>query len=194
MRIKGLNSAYYGTEKRIMDATAKILKDNYSICIRTRDISREAGIALSSFYIHYHSLRELMDKNKERFITGLERVVELQINEDASIERKIRNILFYFYRYRAFLRVVCISRNTEVIDIAISKLKPLNREYMPRYDSYIKKCLYNMLAAEFIAEINLWWHEDFSIKHMPEHARHIAIFIRSTPKIYASIYSQNHNM
>ena len=71
MRNRKANAVYSKTEQRILDALVKKLKEERSINVRTARVSLEAGIALSSFYIHYDSLSDLIIKNEQKLLSEL---------------------------------------------------------------------------------------------------------------------------
>ena len=193
MRQKRYNSVYFGTEKRILIAFAKLLKDHHSVDIRTSEVVREAGIATSSFYIHYHSLIDIIDKNERLILTGLDKIVSIQMQENSTIEKKLNNILFYLYRYRELLDVICGTHSISSPLNIMNHIRAIIECGWPNYCNTVRQRLYNLIIAEYLAELQLWWQEQFSIDFIPTHAKRLAYFTVNTPRFYAAIYHVDRN-
>ncbi len=189
MRKSGLNSAYSKTEKRILAAFAKILKDNHLITVKTQDISKEAGIATSSFYIHYHSLSDLMIKNEAMITDGLKKLVYAEMRSNTSNERRLNNVLLFLYRHKEFLDITVLSKNVDFSLNIVSCIKPIAEYGWPKYSESIQIGLESIISAEYVAEINLWRKEHYSIDKISMHAHHMAYFTITAPKFYAALFN-----
>ena len=71
MRKHGQNKNYFDTEKKLLSALARVLKEKRSFNIKTREVSREAKLAYSSFYIHHKSLSELVRAYEEAILSDV---------------------------------------------------------------------------------------------------------------------------
>lgn len=188
MRQKGNNSIYRGTEKHILRALSKILKQHSPIRIKTCEISKAAGLANSSFYIHYKSLSDLVVKNEAKLLAGLEELLNRQACEQNSLESDFRNILLYLHQYRDYLTVVTHAKNLALPVAALNLLKTVIERDWSDYGCHTNNCLNRILCAEFIAEFSLWHDEAYSVDTIPEHAHRFAYFTQNTPKFFSQIY------
>ena len=189
MRRKGLNSAYCRTEKQILNALTKILREKSIINIKVKDIVKDACIATSSFYLHYNSVNSIIMKNEERILRGVRYVVAVEQKRTSSLDDKMREILCLLYRYREYLDVIGYSSNIRTPIEIIKCMEPILIRSWPTYSESITEKLKNMLYAECYAELNLWWKEQFSFDNLYVHAHHLALISITTPKVYASMYA-----
>ena len=189
MRRKGQNSAYYGTEKLILNALSKILREKSSIQVKVKEVSETAGIAMSSFYLHYSSLDEVISKNEQKIADYVNHVVEIELSKNSPAIDSISKILYYLYRHRDYLDVIGYSCNFRFAIKVISCLAPLLERSWPNYPVPIKSRLSNLLIMECCAELNLWWKEGFSFNTIKTHAKNLVYISTATPKIYASMYA-----
>jgi len=189
MRNRKANAVYSKTEQRILDALVKKLKEERSINVRTARVSLEAGIALSSFYIHYDSLSDLIIKNEQKLLSELkEYLIKKNYYKNLTIEGQYRNILLFLRRYRAFLDVSIKTDNIETLLKIIDLLKPIIKQTWPTYNISLSSKLYRLVAMEYIFELQLWSAEDYSVVKISEHAHHLCYLSRHAPQFYATLY------
>jgi hypothetical protein len=188
MRRKENNSVYRGTEKNILRALSKILRADRPICIKTCEISKAAGLANSSFYVHYDSLHDLIFKNEAKLLAGLKKLFKKQMKEHNSLETDFKAILLYLYKYRDYLNVVIRAKNVGLPVTILNLLKQIIERDWLDYGYKTNKCLSRLIFAEFIAEFSLWHDEDYSIETIPKHAHHFAYFSKNTQRFFAAIY------
>lgn len=189
MRISGQNSAYFGTEKRILNALSSILRDRSTVHIKVKDVADVAGIAISSFYLHYKSLDDVITKYERKIVSGIARIVKTELTKNSPPIEAMKKALYFLYRHRDYLDIVGYSSNIKFSIEVISNLVPLLEKPWPKYPEDIKRKLENMLTLECCAELNLWWNEGFSFSKIAEHAGHLVLISITTPKIYASMYA-----
>ena len=190
MIIAKQNSVYAKTEKRILKALYKVLKHNRSISLRVRTLTRETGIATSSFYIHYNSLTDLLDVNERRILGDLDKTIRMNMkNENQSEEKFYCNILICLYRYRELLKVFFITENFETPLKAIRHMKPFAVRRWNNYGLKTNEFIYEHYAYSVLAELNLWYKENFDFNRLEKHANHIAKINRLIPTFYTPIYS-----
>ena len=189
MRKPGQNSAYFGTEKRILNALSSILRDRSSVHIKVKDVASVAGIASSSFYIHYKSLDDVISRNEHRIVNGVTHIIKTELVKNSSPAEIMKKSLYFLYRHRDYLDIVGYSCNVKFSIAVIMCLLPVLEKSWPKYPEEIRRKLENMLVLECCAELNLWWNEKFSFNKIAEHAGHLVYISVSTPKIYASMYA-----
>lgn len=187
MRKKGQSTSYYGSEKEILDAFAKLLDQNRSANIKVTDITTEAGLAASSFYIHYRSVGDLIEVNEKRILDAVDRTLSSPGFDKLTVQGKWRNILFALYKYHEVLDIMVKTRNIELFEkvfddiertVITSQLgnKPLNKDL----SHIIKLCL--------IAELDFWQKEHLSIDYIPVCACHLAFISSCAPRFFARMY------
>ena len=188
MRPPKNNSVYFGTEKRLLTAAAKVFKRRHFLGAKATEISHAAGLAESSFYIHYHSLPDLIDKNETKLIKGMKKVVKQARRNDDNLEWAFRNILLYLRSYRDFLGIVA---ETDNISLPLQIIHPLKHLIVKKWNNYGKETndkLFRMFEFMCMADFSVWYSEGFSIKTLMRHSRHLAYLANNTPRFFAQIY------
>ncbi|MBP5511875.1 hypothetical protein J6X90_00595 [Candidatus Saccharibacteria bacterium] len=183
MRRKGTNSVYLGSEKSLLDALSKILNENRSFYIRPIDITKEANLAKSSFYIHYSSVQNLIEVNEKKVLNAIERLIQSDRYKRLSSEGKWRNILYCLYQYREYLTVIIKSENIGFQ----RKLFTLLKDNTPtsRLNWCIKnEKLVNVTIYCLIAVLEMWQKEGFNIDKIAEYAQKLNQISASTPHFF----------
>ena len=193
MRRPRNNRSYFDAERRILSATGKILNLKRAVSIKVREISRAAGLANSSFYIHYHSLSDLIEKNEKQILSDIElEVKKLLKDETCSLEKGYRNILFTLYKHKNYLNVIIKASNIEVSTKVMKILRPFITKNWSNYGTKVNDIVFHHLSAVAIAEIILWRKEQFSIDKISLHAHNLALLTNNAPKSLASIYYETY--
>ncbi|MBR1802241.1 TetR/AcrR family transcriptional regulator [Candidatus Saccharibacteria bacterium] len=188
MRRSKSNSTYFGTEQRLLHAAAKVLKEKHALGVKTREISREAGLANSSFYIHYKSLSDLIDKNEAKILDAIDHVIDREQKVGSSTETILRNILFVLRKHQDVLDIVIGSENLSLPLKAMAKLRPLITRSWNSYGEKADDAIYRLVEFQFMAEVSIWKSEDFSIDTLSKHASHLAFFSANAPRLFIQIY------
>ncbi|MBR1875165.1 TetR/AcrR family transcriptional regulator [Candidatus Saccharibacteria bacterium] len=189
MKKSGKNKTYFSTEKRILCALTKVLRRKKSISVYAREISREAKISSSAFYLHYHSLPDLIEENESKILTGLNKEVRRILKrKHRTLESSYRNILIYLYQYREVLDVCIETENVGTLMKIMRILKPIITEKWNSYGIRVDEKIFAQFCANAIIEITLWKRERFLIDEIPNHAKNLAKITNFTPKIFAQIY------
>lgn len=189
MRRHAENTVYFGTDRKIIKAVGRVLKNNRSFGIKTREVSREAKVANSSFYIHYRSLTNLIEENENKILVNLNTEIKrIMKNKDHTLESGYRNILLVLYKYRDFLTVIIETENIGTLIKIAKYLKPFTTEKWGSYGEKANKQIFSQFTANFIAEIFFWKRERFSVDEIPYHAHNLTFLTIDAPKTYAKIY------
>jgi AcrR family transcriptional regulator len=187
MRRSKENSAYAGTERQILLATAKVLRKKHFLGVRVCDISKEAGIANSSFYGHYKSLSDLIDKNQKKICSGLDHIIEREASS-RDFDGLYKSILLYLYAHREFLDIIVQSRNVDLPLAVLDKLRPIVTKGWNHYGSDVDNSIYCLFELQCMAEIAIWQKEGFSIDALGLHAHHLSYFSINAPRLFVQIY------
>lgn len=188
MRRKGTSSVYLGSEKSLLDALSKLLDEHRSFYIRPRDITREADLASSSFYIHYSSVQNLIEVNEKKVLNAVERLINSDKYRRMPSEVKWRNILYCLYQYREYLAIVIKSENIGLL----RKLFILIKDNTPttRLNWCIKnERLVNTTIYCLISVLELWQKEDFNIDKIEEYAKRLNQISASTPHFFWQFFT-----
>ena len=188
MRHPKNNSVYFGTERRLLKATAKVLKKRHYLGLRTSEISRTAGLAGSSFYIHYRSLSDLIDKNQQKILKGLNRIIIQEKRHSGGLESFFRNVLLYLHLHRELLDLVVEVENVQLPLLVTHKIRPIVTRNWNSYGKKIDDRIYLLFEFNCIAEFSIWRSEKFSIDTLVEHSRRLTYFATNTPRFFAQIY------
>ncbi|MDO4967186.1 MAG: hypothetical protein Q4E70_00225 [Candidatus Saccharibacteria bacterium] len=189
MRRHGQNKNYFDTEKKLLSALARVLKEKRSFNIKTREVSREAKLAYSSFYIHHKSLSELVRVYEEAILSDVNLELKKALKtQNYSLEKSYQNILLALYRHRELLSVIINSRNIELPVKVIKTLKPLIVKDWRSYGRKTDEIIFYQLSAEIMTEIILWKTERFAVDEISKHAHRLAILTNNAPKQFAPLY------
>ena len=189
MRGHGKNKCYFNTEKRLLAALVRVLRRKRSLCIRTLDVSKEASLASSSFYIHHKNLVELIEINEQKILSAVSSETKrIMKNKNRSLESSYRNILLTLYRHREIISATIESKNIELPVKIIKRLKPLITENWTSYGRRTDSFIFYQCSSEIMAEIVFWRSERFSVDEIPRHAHNLAIMTKNAPKNFAPIY------
>ena len=186
MRQKGLNSVYLGSEKEILDALSRLLENRRSFNIRAIDITREAGLAKSSFYIHYSSVKNLIEVNEKKILNAVEKVINSQGFEKMTIESRWRNILLALYRYHEFLDITIKAGNTNLMHKILNMTKDIT--IFPQNARILNDELIKVTNQCIISVLERWQKDNFSIDSIPIHAHSIACISASAPRFFWQIF------
>lgn len=183
MRIKGQNSCYFGSERDILHALAKLLDEKRSFNIRVNDLTKEANLASATFYFHYHSIAHLVDSNEKIVMRSIDRELNSSDFDNLSLQGKWRNILFCLYKYREFVDIMIKTRNFLFLERILKEVAPKiinERDLFYRNDS-----IRHAVKFSIIAELDLWQEEKFNVDEIPSHAAHLAYVTTSAPHFFA---------
>ena len=188
MRIRKNNSTYSKTDRRIIAAAARVFRRRHHLTISAKEISREAGIASSSFYIHYHSLAELIDKNESKIIDGIKKILRKKNISSDSLEDIFRSVLFFLYKNRDLIEIIidseCLAIQMKVMDT----LRPHITRAWLSYKSEVMDRLFHLVSFSFVAEISIWKKENFSVDTILRHAHRLAVMSESIPRLFVQLY------
>ena len=188
MRKHGCNSVYFGSEKKILKAFSKVLVETRSVNVKTRQISKAAGIANSSFYIHYHSLTDLIEKNEEKILDGLNLEVRKMARKYCSLEQAYRNILLYLYKHRDFLDIIMKIKNVETPMKILRYIKPLIDENWERFGDKVSEYIFLQFSFTAMVEFLTWQSERYSLEKIGKHAHNLANLTISAPSYFGKLY------
>ncbi len=188
MRIRGSNSVYSDTERRILIASANLLKEKHSVNIKIREVSKAAGIACSSFYLHYRSINDLIDVQSKRVLDDVRGLVDKLLTEKSSTEKKLLKLLIFLYKRRELLTLIDTTGNINLLAKIMKEIRPISEKGWLKYSNSITVGLKNMLVAEYIAELRLWSKENYSVNYLEVHAHRLAYFTINTPRFFAAVY------
>lgn len=172
-----------------MNALSKILREKNSVQIKVKDVAEVAGIAMSSFYLHYRSLDEVISRNEKKITDYINHFIEIELNKQSSMNDSMSKILYYLYRHREYLDVIGYSCNFKIAINIITCLTPLLKRSWPNYPARINDKLTNILIMECCAELNLWWQEGFTFDTIKTHAKNLVYISIATQKVYAAMYA-----
>jgi len=189
MRKHGQNKNYFDTEKKLLSALARVLKEKRSFNIKTREVSREAELAYSSFYIHHKNLSELVRVYEEAILLDVNlELKKILKTKNYPLEKGYQNILLALYRHRELLSVIINSRNIELPVKIVKALEPLIIKDWRSYGRKTDEKIFYQLSAEIMVEIVFWKTERFAVDEIPKHAHHLAILTSNAPKQFAPLY------
>lgn len=189
MRRPRNNRAYFNADRRILQATGKILKLKRTVSIKVCEISRVAGLAKSSFYIHYRSLSDLIEQNEQKILDNIDKeVTKILKDKDRTLEKSYRNVLLIFRQHKDFLGVAIRSNNVEMLIKVMKILKPVVTENWNDYGRKTNDAIFRQFSANAIVEISLWKSERFAVDEISKHARNLSALTRAAPKNFTSIY------
>lgn len=101
----------------IQDATMRVIARKGMAAATMQEIAEEAGVAKGTIYLYFRDRDELVEKTFERAITELHRRVDIALESEASIERKLRAVLAaemeFFREHREFFRLYINFRYPE---------------------------------------------------------------------------------
>lgn len=187
MRQKGINTAYYGSEKSIMDAFSKLLGENHSFNIRPGDITKKAGLAKSSFYIHYRSVPDLIEVNEQKVLNSVTEAIGVNGFDILSPETKWRNILMNLYKYHEILGIMMKARNYELSEKILDKIEK-NVIICPQNQKIMNDNLMNITRKCLMSELDLWSNEDFDVDEISSHAHRLAYISTCAPRFFWQIF------
>ena len=115
------------TEKSIHDALISLLQKYDFESLTIEDLTYEADINKSTFYLHYQSLGQLFSSLEDDFVAGLSSAT-FQVEETAGGEL-LKTIMSYLYKNKALAYAVLsnsgFSLNDKLVTIFKKFLKPL---------------------------------------------------------------------
>lgn len=189
MRKSCENSVYSDTEKRILRALNNKLKEKRISSIKTNEISREAGIANSSFYNHYRSLSDLLERNEKKILEDIgQEVRKLLRKKDYSIEKGYELILLKLYQHRDFLSIIIKIEGSDFFQKMSLKLKPFITRKWIGYGASVDEKIFRQLSANITEEIKIWRSERFSPNKISKHAHNLTTLTNNAQRNYAPIY------
>lgn len=177
--------SYYGSEKEILGAFSKLLDEKNAYNIRAIDITREAGLAKSSFYAHYKSIGDLVDTNENRVLKGINSVLASPGFEKLTPQGKWRNILLYLYQYREVLDIMIKIGNIKLLEKIFNNIEKYSN--CQSKTTFITKNSAHVTKFCLISELYIWQKESFSIDDIPVIARDLAFISTCAPRFFARL-------
>ena len=163
-----------------------MLDKNHSFNIRPCDITKAAGLAKSSFYLHYRSVADLIETNEQRILSAVSKIIETEGFCSLSIETKWRNILIELYKHRVFLGIMMKARNIELSEMILDCIEK-SVIICSQNQSIMNPYLLKLTKECIITELDLWKDEGFSIDEISAHAHRLAGIAACAPRIFWQI-------
>lgn len=129
------------TQKALLDALEKLIKNKKLSCITITELCSEAKINRNTFYYHYNNIYELLDENKKLMIEEINDITDVSTSHN---KESLVSLCKCLKRYPRFLNIL-ISPNcdldyfNDIFSVATEKTKVMMN--MSKNNSSIKEYL-----------------------------------------------------
>ena len=182
------NIIYRKTELKIIEALIKSFQNNHLVNLKLYKALAENGIPRTSFYLHYKSLSELINKNEEFILNGIHLEVDKKLKNNLTLERFYRNVLLFIYKNREKFALAIESKSIHLEMEMMKCIKPVISEYWNDYGESLNRYLFQHLTAAFAGEMRNWHDREYNPADIERRISNLTKLTYLIPRTYGPMY------